>query len=106
MIRYDVICECEHTSDDVHSYLPLSITQTERLSPANCLSLIEAAKPAGPPPTIKTSNGMLSDDDVDKYRLTLLIAARRALLRVLPNMLSVYTLFLKFKGVNNVNELK
>lgn len=67
------------------------MTQTERLSPANCLSLMEAAKPAGPPPTINTSNGMLSDDDeVERNRLTLLLAARCALVNVLRSMLSCY----------------
>ena len=45
------------------TYLPLSMRQTDKSFPVDsqsCLRRIEAAKPAGPPPTINTSNGMLS----------------------------------------------
>jgi hypothetical protein len=43
------------------THLPLSMTQTLKsvsFSKQSCLRRMEAAKPAGPPPTIKTSNGI------------------------------------------------
>jgi hypothetical protein len=54
------------------TYLPLSIKQTDKSFPvdsASCLRRIDAARPAGPPPTIKTSKGILSRSvDVDRLQ--------------------------------------
>lgn len=43
------------------THLPLSMTQTLKslsCSAQSCLRRMEAARPAGPPPTMRTSNGM------------------------------------------------
>jgi hypothetical protein len=43
------------------THLPLSMRQTDRSLPVStdsCFNRIDAAKPAGPPPTINTSKGM------------------------------------------------
>ena len=46
-----------------NTYLPLSMRQTDKSLPVswhNCLMRMAAANPAGPPPTISTSKGILS----------------------------------------------